>query len=176
MTNTVLNRPWISSFQFDTYPYSDTRLDQFHKLCRNFIASLDLGCPSAKHVRRVKYKTEAAEYQAWVSDWKAIYKSLSATIRQQKEFRRTVRHPKLNNAKLELIATLNRGSNQEPIAIMQQLSRVHLERLQETAMAMLNARYNAKLAAGARRAKRLAEIDYASMGDLSHVVTRAAAA
>ena len=149
----VINRPWLSSFHFEQSSYSATKLEQFHKLTRNFVASLDVGCPSVKHVGRPKFKSERDAYLSWVSDWKKIYKRLSEIIRFMKVYRRTIRFPKLSPAEIMVLEKFQDATNQSPEEYLRQLSRLHLERLQETAMVMLNARYNAKLASGARRAR-----------------------
>jgi hypothetical protein len=154
-----INRPWIQSFNFDRC-YDDVKLDQLHKLTRNFVASLDLGCLSAKHVADVDrnvntdHMDERAKYLLWVKTWKKIYAEVSKLIRRHKLYRRTTR---------KLQFTLHEGnlysSYQSNLPIKQyyrSLSERQLGRLQETAMVLLNARYNAKLASAERR-RRLRE-------------------
>ena len=156
-----INRPWISSFSFKTAPYSDGRLEQIHKLSRNFVASLDLGCPGVNHVkiyeRHNPGKMDPRErYKLWVSSWKQIYAEVGQIIRLLKKFRKTVRFPKLTEEqnRWALTGTVN-GSNANAAMILRSLSERHLARMQETAQVLLNARYNAKLAAteARRRAK-----------------------
>lgn len=165
---TVINRPWMQSFSFGALPYSDTKLEQFHKLCRNYIASLDLGCPSAKHVKKVdgndvSVLTEKERYLIWVRGWKQIYAELSQVIRFFKQHRKTVHYPKMTPGLQEQVRMYNRESNLAPNEILRNLSHSHLERLQETAQALLNARYNAKLASAERRRRsqtdRMREMD-----------------
>lgn len=149
---TELNRPWIYSFRLETFVFSDASLDQFHKLCRNFVASLDLGCPSAKHVKVANGKdvsklTERERYLLWVGDWKKIYSALSRDIRFLKTCRRTVRFPKLTTRQADGFTV---ATNLTVTGYANAHAAKHLERLQETAQAMLNARYNAKLASAER--------------------------
>jgi hypothetical protein len=149
---TVINRPWISSFAFDRC-YDDTRLEQLHKLARNFCVSLDLGNPSSKHVESYEGKDlnqldERDKYLLWVKNWKIVYRKVSELIRRHKLYRRTVR--KIGFLPREQDVYNSRQSNLTIREYYQSLSQTHLERLQETAMVLLNARYNAKLAAGAR--------------------------
>lgn len=98
-------------------------LDQVHKLARNYIASLDLGCVNMRLVPIVdnNCSTEGLDgrerYLLWVKNWKLFYKELSVLIRYYK-------HDRAGNAG-------------------------HIDRLKETAQVMLNARYNAKLASWA---------------------------
>jgi hypothetical protein len=156
---TAINRPYLTSFNFESVQYSDTQLEQFHKLTRNYIASLDLGCPSAKHVEvvghtehdQLKGMDGRQKYLAWVKGWKEIYRHLSMIIRHHKKYRKTTTFPRLNARQEELWFKLNPGNNQTACEHLGALSKKHLERLQETAQAMLNARWNAKLAAAERR-------------------------
>jgi hypothetical protein len=158
---TAINRPFLSSFAFNGAQFSDTRLEQIHKLIRNFIVSLDLGCPSAKHVTKVGPEEdlsgldERQKYLAWVKGWKVIYHELSDIIRAHKIYRKTVHFPPLNFSEEELWFKLNPGNNLTASEHLRSLSHKHLERLQESAQVMLNARYNAKLAAAERRRRSL---------------------
>ena len=149
MQKVVINRPWISSFNFGQAPYGDSRLEQVHKLSRNFIASLDLGCPHVRHVKQ--YQEVADAYRAWVKDWKVVYGEVSKLIRQLKSFRRTVRFPSLTPEQLRLFKAANSGVNENPAEFLNTLSARHLPRLQETAQVLLNARWNAKLASAEAR-------------------------
>lgn len=158
---THLNRPWMQSFCFEALRFSDTKLEQFHKLCRNYIASLDLGCPSAKHVMNVDNTdlsglTEHQRYLVWVKGWKRIYRELSIVIRFFKQYRKTVHYPAMSQDLQAQVRMYNRDSNQIAPEILRNLSYCQLERLQETAQALLNARYNAKLASAERRRRSLA--------------------
>lgn len=153
----VLNRPWISSFSFTHAPYSASRMEQVHKLSRNFIASLDLGCPNAKHVKRTGCTRE--DYKVWVQDWKTIYQQVTTLTRLLKKWRKTVKFPKLTPEQLKLVEW-NRAKDdtRTPQQILNRLSYDHLPRLRETAQALLNARYNAKLAAAERRRRALEQL------------------
>ncbi len=152
-TNHVnLNRPWISSFNFGSAAYSDAGLKQIHKLSRNFIASLDLGCPSVRHVTDQHNGSSADEtprelYRRWVADWKVIYRELTQLIRTVKSHRRTARFPELTAAQLSVFRLAHRQSNRPHQHILADTAHQHLPRLRETAQALLNARYNARLAA-----------------------------
>ena len=146
MTKIVINRPWISSFKFKEVPYGDTRLEQAHKLARNFACSLNLGCGNVNHVNVEGLVGTKDLYKQWVSDWKIVYREFSSIIRKMKSWRKTVHHPKLSEDELRFLDFLNRGSNLTPATTMHRLSEQHLGRLQETAQVLLNARYNAKLA------------------------------
>lgn len=162
MSRVAINRPWMSSFEFNTVEFSEKQLEQFHKLCRNFVASLNLGCPSAKHVTKIGFTedtrglSERELYLLWVRDWKFIYRQLSTIIRNHKLYRRTIRFPKLSADQLGKWQMVNREVNLAPTEHLRGLSARHLERLQETAMVLLNARYNAKLASAERRRRVLA--------------------
>ena len=156
MTNVRINRPWLSSFNFRNAVYKDTTMEQVHKLSRNFVCSLDLGCPGVRHVNVAQLKAQRELYKQWVADWKVVYREVSGMIRQLKTFRRTVRFPALSESQRQLYETCNRGSNVSPQNGLRSLSYLHLERLQETAQVLLNARYNAKLAAAEARRRLLA--------------------
>jgi hypothetical protein len=150
----VINRPWISSFNFEAAPYSDTKLEQIHKLSRNYVSSLDLGCP---HVSPVKsYEDDREAYKAWVADWKRVYAGVSNTIRLLKTFRKTVTFPALTSVQKAICAREYSGEV-DYASKLNALSERQLGRMQETAQILLNARYNAKLAAAeARRRHRAA--------------------
>lgn len=152
---TFINRPFMSSFNLSRVAYSEKHMDQFHKLVRNFVASLDLGCPSAKHVstydgHAIDKITEHERYLIWVKAWKQIYRELSKIIRQYKTYRRTVRFPKLTYDQSTSWALNNLTTNLTAEQGLASMSERHLKRLQETAMVLLNARYNAKLASAER--------------------------
>jgi hypothetical protein len=156
--NVYINHPWHSSFGFNS-PYSDARLEQIHKLTRNLVAALDMGCPNVRHAPNWPGRTRGMSprevYKLWVSDWRTIYKNLSNLIAEMKRFRKTVRFPELTEVQKQRVAAANPGANASPEALLRGLSDRHLWRLQETAQVMLNARYNAKLAAAeARRRER----------------------
>lgn len=157
MSNVVINRPWISSFSFNSAACSGQKLDQVHKLSRNFVASLDLGCPSVRHVNKDGHKLARERYKAWVADWKIIYGHVSALIRLYKQYRKTIRCPKPHSVHEQHWKALNRDSNMSAQQGLQLLSSQHLARLQETAQVLLNARYNAKLAAAEARRRSLAK-------------------
>ena len=154
-----INRPWISSFGFN-YVTTDSKLDQIHKMVRNYCVSLDLGCPSAQHVsviglnQNVDELNEREKYKEWVKGWKQIYAEVSKLIRRHKLYRRTVRP--IQFTELEQTSFHSAKVN---ITIRQyygNLSQRHLARLQETAQVLLNTRYLMKLAA-AERHRRLRE-------------------
>ena len=157
MQKVVINRPWTTSFPFDKAPYSTTHMDQIHKLARNLVASLDLGCPNAKHTQTpdngvsINGYDDRGRYLEWVKTWKYVYKNLSSLIHQVKTFRRTVKFKPLNAKEEELWFRLNPGNNLTAREHLGAIARVHLPRLAETAQILLNARYNAKMAAAERR-------------------------
>lgn len=164
-----INRPHYRSFSFENTT-SETSLDQINKLARNFIASLDLGCPSAKHVRIVRPKsdndhdthnlTEHQRYLLWVRQWKEIYAGISTLIRTLKQRRRSVRPiPPLSEADQQRLIHLCDKSNSSGRSILNQISFRNLPRLTETAQALLNARYNAKLASRELRRRRISELN-----------------
>lgn len=159
MSNITINRPWPSSFSWSSAAYSHSSLEQIHKLCRNYVASLDLGCSGVKHTR--SYPGLSADmdsrerYKLWCRGWKSAYAELSALIRVMKTYRRTVRFPKLTPEQQKRVAAYNSGANQQPEQLLRGLAERHLHRLQETAQVMLNARYNAKLAAAEARRRDL---------------------
>lgn len=153
----VINRPWISSFSFEGAPYSDTKLEQVHKLSRNYVASLDLGCPNVKPVK--SYGDQREAYKAWIADWKKVYAGVSSTIRLLKTFRKTTRFPALTADQQKQFDIHNSGANQPASMVLRGLSERHLARMQETAQILLNARYNAKLAAAEARRRYLAAQD-----------------
>jgi hypothetical protein len=155
----ILNTPFLASFDFPRCSFSDVKLNQLHKLSRNFCASLDLGCPSAKHTSVIDDEStdsldERQKYLLWVRRWKVIYREVSQLIRLFKQRRKITRFPKLSEAQREQVKALR--SNQEPVEYLRNLAYSQLPVLQETAMALLNARYNAKLASAERR-RRLRE-------------------
>ncbi len=155
----VINRPWISSFSFSAAGYTNDKLEQVHKLARNFVASLDLGCPHVRHVNAERKTEDREKYLQWVANWKVVYAETSKLIRQMKSWRKTVKFQPLTAEQAKVYESWNRGSNTPPAQQLNQLSHRHLERMQETAQVLLNARYNAKLAAGMRRQRALAERD-----------------
>lgn len=170
-----INRPFHNSFKFEGAQFSAVRLEQIHKLSRNFAASLNLGCPNVKHVTSIQPDgspvvntaldpfalgpySDRELYLLWVRQWKVIYNNVSRIIRELKSFRRTSqeRFPKLNTT---LFQSLNpTPSNSSTISFLNSLSAEQLPRLQETAMVLLNARFNAKLAAGERRRRNLEDL------------------
>jgi hypothetical protein len=155
-----INRPWFSSFSFKQAAFSMNKLEQVHKLSRNFVCSLDLGCPSAKHVKApgtTPGMSQRELYKVWVSDWKRIYNEVSGLIRTLKTYRRTARFPVLTPEQQALFVAENKGTNQEAPAYLHSLASYQLARLQETAQVLLNARYNAKLAAAEARRRTIAE-------------------
>lgn len=155
---THINRPWISSFAFEQALCSSAKMEQVHKLTRNFVASLDLGCRSVKHVNLKKDTTSRDCYLRWVTDWKTIYGCVSRLIRTLKQYRKTTRCPVPTAKQQDLWKFLNRETNQTAQQGLQQMSCAHLERLQETAQVLLNARYNAKLAAAEARRRSHAQM------------------
>lgn len=157
MSNVVINRPWISSFSFSSAACSGQKLEQVHKLTRNFVSSLDLGCPGVRHVNKDGHKLARERYKAWVADWKVIYYHVSSLIRLYKQYRKTTRCPKPSSAYEQNWKAFNRDSNLSAQHGLQLLSAQHLARLQETAQVLLNARYNAKLAAAEARRRNLAK-------------------
>lgn len=154
---TVINRPFTGSFPFGAARFSGTQLDQIHKLSRNLIASLNLGCPNAKHTETpdagvsVKGYDDRGLYLEWVKTWKFVYRNLSILIHEMKTRRKTVHFKNLNAQDEELWFQLNPGNNLTASEHLGGLARIHLPRLKETAQVLLNARYNAKLAAAERR-------------------------
>ena len=177
---THINRPWFSSFSFPNAVFSDTKLEQVNKLARNFVCSLDLGAPHVKHVQKVGLPNpyslpnnqdvhdisgldEHQRYLLWVDQWKQIYRQISSIIRELKTWRRTVRFPKLTEEQTKYLTQFfnsQYNSKEGPSSIeswCNTLAYDHLPRLQETAMVMLNARYNAKLASHALRERRRQE-------------------
>jgi len=176
-----INRPWISSFDFRKAPFSDKTLDQLHKLTRNFVASLSLGCPSAKHVSTSQRATAdgkqdvRAEYKAWVKDWKIVYKEISQLIRDLKSYRRTVRFPVLTKAQQEIYMACNAQVNLSTRQHLKGLTERHLERLRETAQVMLNARYNAKLAAAERYRREQDRVEVRDLESLRQLADEAVA-
>lgn len=126
----TVNRPWTPTFQVATqFPQSEgnltiKRLDQVHKLSRNFIASLDVGTGPMKLVNEIdngiklEGMTGKERYLLWVKTWKTFYRDLS-----------------------ELIRYVKKNLAQE--------DRAELLRLKETAQVMLNARHVGKLASWA---------------------------
>lgn len=152
---TQINRPWMQSFAFNTLPFSEKSLDQFYKLSRNYVASLNLGCPSVRHLEIVDGNStrgfnDREMYLLWVRGWKKIYAELTRIIRQMKTYRRTIRFPKLTMTQKTAWQTYSTPSN-DIHGGLRSLSDRHLGRLTETAQMMLNARYNAKLASAERR-------------------------
>lgn len=158
---TEINRPWISSFSFAQAPFGDAKMEQVHKLTRNFVASLDLGCPHVRHVRNYagmsKDMDQRGYYKLWVTNWKTVYREVSGIIRLMKQFRKTTKFPKLSEAQLRIFKMLNPGVNEFHADTLRQLAFRHLPRLKETAQVLLNARYNAKLAAAEARRRALAK-------------------
>jgi hypothetical protein len=158
---TAINRPWLSSFPFATAPFSETQLEQLYKLTRNFVASLDMGCPNVKHVvivgwnESTKGLDERQKYLLWVKSWKVIYREVSQLIRRYKTYRKTIHFPKFTAAEEEQWFRSNGGINESYASFMNGMAEKHLSRLQETAMVMLNARYNAKLASAERRRRNM---------------------
>jgi hypothetical protein len=146
-----VNRPWTSSYPFKDAIWYDNKIDQIMKLCRNHIASLDLGCPNMKLVTQVDGRvntsnmTDREKYLEWVRSWKYAYRNLSELIRLMKMARRTT-----NLRRLPYPAGTNKSVHDLHLDARIR-SGAYLERLQETAQVMLNARYNAKLASSVRR-------------------------
>ena len=153
---TQINRPWMQSFAFNTLPFSEKSLDQFYKLSRNYVASLNLGCPNVRHTTLIsamettRGMDDRQLYLEWVRGWKKIYAELTRIIRQMKTYRRTIRFPKLTMTQKTAWQTYSTPSN-DIHGGLRSLSARHLGRLAETAQMMLNARYNAKLASAERR-------------------------
>jgi len=166
---TFISRPFYISFNFHR-PHSAERLDQIFKLTRNFVASLDLGCPNVAHSPNVGLRSingdgylevvsihgmsERDRYLLWVKEWKQIYASLSTLIRNLKLDRKTSKNQRrLSDIQTTQIHALMKsfGTNEGIREYLTKLSANHLPDLQEAAQIMLNARYNAKLAAGMRR-------------------------
>lgn len=131
------NRPWtttiVVAIEAAQKHGGSAYVDQVHKLARNYIASLDLGCPNLKMVDWVDNDavnnpnaahaatdtvllTGKDRYLQWVKVWKVFYQGLSLLIRNVKK---------------------------------DKLRRYQLARLKETAQVMLSARHNAKLASWA---------------------------
>ena len=162
MSAIQINRPWMQSFGFETVPFSDSRVEQFHKLARNYVCSLNMGCANVKHVNwsgrdeDLSKLSEKELYLAWVKNWKIIYNELSHIIRLLKLCRRTIRFPNLTARQKDLWTMLNGSTNQTLPDYMRHMSAKHLERLQETAQVLLNARYNAKLASAEKRRRAMA--------------------
>ena len=175
--NVYINHPWHSSFNFGA-PYSDARLEQIHKLCRNLVASLPLGCPNVRHAPSWPGYSPSMSpgqvYRLWVSDWKVVYGAVSALIRQMKTYRRTVRFPALTEQQRQSYATANPGGNYTPEEGLRMLSERHLTRLQETAQVLLNARYNAKLASAEAWRRRRADEAGGAHSTQDHEVRQAA--
>lgn len=158
-----VERPWVE--YFESLKYSNKSLEQQMKLIRNQAASLDLGNPHFKlfdsHFNRNRDPRERPDsrtaYLEWVVDWKRTYNKLSETIRAlkaQRKFKGTAAHetrlkrdnPNWDNASIGELHDRNNDRIREAMPALKRAAQV-----------MLNARYNAKLAAAELRRRRLAE-------------------
>ncbi len=154
---TYVRRPWVD--YFDSLVHNDAQLDQQSKLLRNQIASLDLGNPHFKlydsHFQRNGVPRERPSsresYLEWVADWKRTYGKLTTLVRALKTQRGRAGFGKVE----ELLRKENpKLGNQERESVFYWNERRlmnMLETLRAGAQVMLNARFNAKLAAAELR-------------------------
>lgn len=158
---TAINRPWTTTFDraFARAAMDDASMDQVLKLCRNFVCSLNLGAPYVKHAIPEGLSghrtSQREEYLAWVKQWKRTYRQLSALIRELRRHRKTVNFTGYS----ETILRMTNKSSNELYSICSSMLSKYEDRLSETAMMMLNARYNAKLAAAEARRREIANRD-----------------
>lgn len=159
-------RPQVN--YFEQIKFTNKQLDQQCKLVRNQAASLDLGNP---HFKLFTYSdtpdlSSKERYLDWVKDWKSTYALLSDCIRglkSQRKFSATIaleeKLVKVNPQWSNLTEGDLHTSNLSRIAH----SKLELKR---AAQVMLNARYNAKLAAGELRRRRLAAETNSSVAEV----------
>lgn len=148
---TAINRPWNSTFdsQFAKAAFDDKSVEQVLKLCRNFVCSLNLGAPYVKHATPENgvADTPREEYLAWVKQWKRTYNQLSSLIRELRRYRKDHRFAGHYDNTLKQWHRHSNKSSQDLYWACRRIKNTYEERLSETANMMLNARYNAKLAA-----------------------------
>lgn len=172
---THLNRPWLKSFRFEQ-ALTHNRVDQIHKLARNFAVSIDLGCPSVKHVAyhyEINDDTYALlndkeRYLLWVSQWKLIYAELTGLIRLFKKMRKTLNFPHKDHRLQTFLGSNFKNASEQSEDALRSLAHRQLPRLAETAQVLLNARYLGKMASSVRWAR--AEREF--LNDLKEICSR----